>query len=147
MTLYNHAMGFVPVAEVEPRPGNRVELAEETDQHGMPIPRVTFSYSDNDKRLQAHALAFMGQMLEAAGGKALWTNTDTSHLMGTCRMGDDPQTSVVDGDGRSWDVPNLWVCDGSLVPTTGGVNPSETIQALALRIGDRIAALARRGEL
>jgi choline dehydrogenase-like flavoprotein len=147
MTLYNHAMGFVPVAEVEPRPGNRVELAEETDQHGMPIPKLTFSYSDNDKRLQAHALAFMAQMLEAAGGRDLWTNTDTSHLMGTCRMGDDPQTSVVDGDGRSWDVPNLWICDGSLFPTTGGVNPSETIQALALRIGDRIAALARRGEL
>jgi choline dehydrogenase-like flavoprotein len=62
-------------------------------------------------------------------------------------MGDDPETSVVDGDGRSWDIPNLWICDGSLFPTTGGVNPSETIQALALRIGDRIAALAGRGEL
>lgn len=147
MTLYNHTMGFVPVAEVEPRQCNRVELAEETDQHGLRIPKVIFSYSDNDKRLQAHALAFMAQMLEAAGGKDLWTNTDTSHLMGTCRMGDDPDTSVVDGDGRAWDIANLWVCDGSLFPTTGGVNPSETIQALACRIGDRIAALARRGEL
>jgi len=86
-------------------------------------------------------------MLEAAGGRDLWTNDDTSHLMGTCRMGDDARTSVVDADGRAWDVPNLWICDGSLFPTCGGVNPSLTIQALACRIGARIDALAQRGEL
>ena len=50
-------------------------------------------------------------------------------------------------DGRSWDISNLWICDGSLFPTTGAVNPSLTIQALALRAGDRIEALARGGEL
>jgi len=147
MAKYNHVMGFVPVGETEPRPKNRVELAEDVDQYGLRIPRVTFSYSDNDKRLQKHALKFMGRMLEAAGGRDLWTSDDTSHIMGTCRMGDDPATSVVNADGRSWDIPNLWICDGSLFPTTGGVNPSLTIQALACRIGDRIKALARRGEL
>jgi choline dehydrogenase-like flavoprotein len=62
-------------------------------------------------------------------------------------MGTDPATSVTDKNGRTWDVPNLWVCDGSLFPTSGGVNPSITIQALACRIGDRITAMARRGEL
>jgi choline dehydrogenase-like flavoprotein len=62
-------------------------------------------------------------------------------------MGDDPKDSVVDAGGRSWSIPNLWVCDGSLFPTAGGVNPSLTIQALACRIGDRIAAMAKRGEL
>ena len=67
--------------------------------------------------------------------------------MGTCRMGDDPATSVVDADGRSWDIRNLWICDGSLFVTSGGVNPSLTIQALALRTADRIEALAARGEL
>ena len=86
-------------------------------------------------------------MLDVAGGRDVWTNPDTSHLMGTCRMGDDPASSVVDKDGRSWDIPNLWVCDGSLFPTSGGVNPSLTIQALACRTGDRIAAMAKRGEL
>ena len=89
----------------------------------------------------------MGRMLEAAGGRDLWTTDDTSHLMGTCRMGADPRSSVVDADGRSWDVKNLWICDGSLFATSGAVNPSLTIQALALRIGDRIEALAGRGEL
>lgn len=147
MLNYNHSAGYVPVAEVEPRPQNTVTLADETDQYGLRIPTVSFGYSDNDKRLQRHALKFMGEMLEAAGGRDLWTNDDTSHLMGTCRMGDDPRSSVVNADGRSWDVPNLWVCDGSLFATTGAVNPSLTIQALALRIGDRIEALAKRGEI
>ncbi|HEY8003099.1 MAG TPA: GMC family oxidoreductase [Phenylobacterium sp.] len=147
MTGYNHAAGFVPVAEVEPNARNTVTLADETDQYGLRIPRVTFGYSDNDRRLQAHAVKFMGEMLVAAGGRDLWTSEDTSHLMGTCRIGDDPESSVVDADGRSWDLPNLWICDGSLFPTGGAVNPSLTIQALALRIGDRIEALACRGEL
>jgi choline dehydrogenase-like flavoprotein len=56
-------------------------------------------------------------------------------------------TSVVNADCRSWDIPNLWVCDGSVFPTVGGVNPSLTIQALACRTADRIKALAARGEL
>jgi choline dehydrogenase-like flavoprotein len=147
MLDYNHMSGLVAVAETEPRAVNRVELADERDQYGLPIPRVVFSYSDNDKRLQEHARRFMWQMLEAAGGRAIWTNDDTSHIMGTCRMGADPATSVVNGDGRSWDIPNLWICDGSLFPTCGGVNPSLTIQALACRIAARIRLLAARGEL
>lgn len=147
MLDYNHMGGLVAVAETEPRPDNRVELADELDQYGLPIPRVLFSYSDNDRRLQRHASAFMSEMLAAAGAHAIWTNDDTSHILGTCRMGSDPRTGVVDADGRSWDIPNLWICDGSLFPTCGGVNPSLTIQALACRAGARIASLARRGEL
>ena len=147
MRDYNHSAGYVPVAEVEARPDKRVELADEVDALGLPIPRVTFGYSDNDRRLQRHAVDFMARMLEAAGGRDLWTSDDTSHLLGTCRMGSDPATSVVDGDGRSWEVPNLWICDGSLFPSSGAVNPSLTIQALALRMADRIEALAAAGAL
>jgi choline dehydrogenase-like flavoprotein len=62
-------------------------------------------------------------------------------------MGDDPRTSVVNSDCRSWDIPNLWICDGSVFPTVGGVNPSLTIQAIACRTADRIGALSARGEL
>lgn len=147
MAKYIHAAGLKIVGEVEPQEQNRVELADETDQYGLRIPRVIFSYSENDRKLIAHALRFMGQALEAAGGRDLWHDNDTAHLAGTCRMGSDPSHSVVNPDGRSWDIPNVWVCDGSLFPTSGGVNPSLTIQALACRIGDRIAALARRGDL
>lgn len=147
MLKYNHTAGLAPVAETEPRRQNSVELADETDQYGLSIPRVTFSYSENDRAVQRHALRFMSEMLEAAGGRDLWTSSDTSHLLGTCRMGGDPRSSVVDADGRSWDIPNLWICDGSLFPTSGGVNPSLTIQALACRMGARITALARQGTL
>ncbi|HZX26888.1 MAG TPA: GMC family oxidoreductase [Telluria sp.] len=147
MQDYNHMAGLVAVAETEPRAANRVELAEERDQYGLRIPHVVFGYSDNDRRLMEHARRFMGRMLEAAGGTSIWTNDDTSHILGTCRMGADPATSVTDADGRCWDVPNLWICDGSLFPTAGGVNPSLTIQALACRAGARIRALAARGEL
>ena len=62
-------------------------------------------------------------------------------------MGTDPETSVTNADGRCWDIPNLWICDGSLFPTVAGVNPSLTMQTLAWSTGDRIRELARRGEL
>jgi choline dehydrogenase-like flavoprotein len=147
MQKYNHMAGLVPVAETEPRPVNRVELADDVDQFGLPVARVTFSYSDNDRRLQRHAIAFMSRMLEAAGGYDSWQSDDTSHVLGTCRMSANPATGVVDADGRSFDIRNLWICDGSVFPTCGGVNPSLTIQALACRTADRIAALSGRGEV
>lgn len=147
MTRYNHYVGLRIVGEVEPRPENRIELAEERDQHGLRIPRMTFAYSANDKRLMKHSLGSMRAVLDAGGAKDLWDDDDSSHLMGGCRMGDDPKDSVVDRDGRSWSIPNLWVCDGSLFPTGGSVNPSLTIQALACRIGERITQMSKRGEL
>ncbi len=147
MAHYNHMAGLKIVGETMPQDENRVELAEETDALGLPLPKVTFSYCDNDKRLFRHAQAFMSQMLDAAGAQNLYETESTAHLMGGCRMGDDPRTSVVGSDGRSWDIDNLFVCDGSLFPTAGGVNPSMTIVANSLRIADRIIELGRRGEL
>ena len=102
----------------------------------------------NDKRMNKHALAFMRQALGAAGVGEIWEqHNDTCHLNGTARMGANPSSSVVDADCRSWDIRNLWICDGSVFPTVGGVNPSLTIQAIACRTADRIKQLARRGEL
>jgi choline dehydrogenase-like flavoprotein len=67
---------------------------------------VTLSYSDNDKRLIRHALQQMHECLDAGGARDLFDqNNDTCHLHGTARMGDDPRTSVVNGDCRSWDIP------------------------------------------
>jgi choline dehydrogenase-like flavoprotein len=148
MEKYNHMIGLKIVGEVLPNERNQVTLAEEKDRFGLPVARVTFSYGDNDKRLIDHALRFMRQSLEAVGARDLWVQEDdTAHLHGTARMGDDPKTSVVNADCRSWDIPNLWICDGSVFPTVGGVNPSVTIQAIALRTADRIRALSARGEL
>ncbi|WP_113893211.1 GMC family oxidoreductase [Roseiarcus fermentans] len=148
MQDYNHQVGLKIVGECMAQERNRVTLADETDRYGLKIPRVTYSYCDNDRRLIAHSLAFMRVALEAAGARDIWDETDdTCHLNGTARMGDDPRTSVVDADCRAWDMRNLWVCDGSVFPTVGGVNPSLTIQAIACRTADRIKTLARRGEL
>jgi choline dehydrogenase-like flavoprotein len=147
MTRYTHMAGLKIVGEIEPCERNRVELVTETDSYGLRIPKVTFSYSVNDRRLIDHALNFMRQMLEAADAHNLWTENDTAHLMGGCRMGFTADDSVTNEYGRTWDIPNLWICDGSLFPTGGGANPSLTIMAVACRIGDHIAARARGGDL
>ena len=148
MQKYNHMVGLKMVGEMMPQERNTVTLADEEDQYGLKVARVTYSWCDNDKAMIEHSLDFMGRQLEASGARNVWRQPDdTNHLAGTARMGDNRRTSVVNSDCRSWDVPNLFICDGSVFPTTGGVNPSLTIQALALRTADRIQALARRGEL
>ena len=124
-----------------------LQIEIERGDCGMRIPRMIFAYSDNDRRLMKHSIQSMTRVLEAGGAKELWVDDDSSHLMGGCRMGNDPADSVANADGRSWEIPNLWICDGSLFPTAGGVNPSLTIQAIACRIGDRITEMASRGEL
>jgi len=149
MARANHSVGLKIVGEVLPYERNRVTLVpEERDQYGLPITRVTFSYGDNEKAMMRHAVDFLDQSLAATGATERWKEMDdTCHLNGTARMGVNPATSVVNADCRSWDIPNLWICDGSVFPTVGGVNPSLTIQAIACRTGDRIKEMARRGEL
>ncbi len=148
MERYNHVVGLKIVGEMLPQERNRVTLTDVKDQYGLPVPRITYSWSDNDKALIRHSLDFMGKALVAAGATEIWEqDDDTCHLNGSARMGDDPRTSVVNADCRSWDISNLWICDGSVFPTVGGVNPSLTIQAIALRTADRIKAMAKRGEL
>ncbi len=148
MEEYNHQVGLKIVGECLPQERNCVTLSSERDRYGLPMARVTYSYCDNDKRLIAHALDYMRRALEVIDARDLWKETDdTAHLHGTARMGFDSRTSVVNADCRSWDIPNLWICDGSVFPTVGGVNPSLTIQAIACRTADRIKALAARGEL
>ena len=74
--------------------------------------------------------------MHAAGAEEVVQETRYAHLVGGARMGNDPRTSVVDKFGRAHDVPNLFVCDGSLMPTQGSANPGLTIQALAARTAD-----------
>ena len=148
MQDYNYQVGVKMVGECMPSETNTVTLADQKDRYGLPVAKVTFGWSDNDKALIRHALDQMEMSLEAAGVTDLFRQEeDANHLGGTVRMGDDRRTSVVDADCRSWDVPNLFVCDGSVFPTVGGVNPSLTIQAIALRTADRIEQLAARGDI
>jgi choline dehydrogenase-like flavoprotein len=148
MEKYNHQVGLKMVGEMLPDERNCVTLADEKDQYGLRIARITYSWGDNDKSLIQHALGRMQASLEAVGATDIFRQEDdTNHLAGTARMGNDPRVSVVNADCRSWDIPNLWICDGSIFPTTGGVNPSLTITSMALRTAARIARLAASGEL
>jgi choline dehydrogenase-like flavoprotein len=122
------------------------------DAWGLPAIRMTYSDSPNDLKLMEWMSARTLDILEAAGAKTKWHQPVSSqsfavHLLGTCRMGEDSKTSVINTDHRTHDVPNLFLCDGSSLVTSGRGQPTMTIQALAYRASDRITALAKRGEL
>jgi choline dehydrogenase-like flavoprotein len=148
MRHYNHMIGVKMVGEMLPDEDNRVTLADDVDQYALRVAKITYRWGDNDKALIAHGLEQMGRSIEAIGATDIFRqDDDTCHLGGTVRMGSDRERSVVDADCRSWDVRNLWVCDGSVFPTVGGVNPALTIQTIAIRTADRIRQLAAAGEL
>lgn len=129
-----------------PDPDNRVELAAGlTDSSGIPAPAVRYRVSDNSKALLAwHSERAGESLLEAGAGRVeVVRQPANGHFLGTARMGDDPDTSVVDRWGMAHDVPNLGIIDGSTFVTAGGVNPTSTICALALRTVDRL--LTHRG--
>lgn len=147
MLDYNFYGRVTMVGEVLPDEQNRITLSEEKDEYGLPRAKVTFSYGDNDRRLIDHAVAKMSEIIEAAGGKPEFVIPDTAHLMGGCRMGDDPRTSVVNSFGQTHDIPNLFICDASIFVTSGGGNPTNTVMALAARTADYIKEQARLREL
>jgi choline dehydrogenase-like flavoprotein len=130
---YSHWASVAVLGEVLPHPDNRVTLADENDEHGLPVARVTFSYGENDRALQAAGQELATQVVDASGATKTLRSQGFPHILGTCRMGNDPETSVVGPDCRSHDVPNLWICDGSVFPTGGAANPSLTIEAVATR--------------
>jgi choline dehydrogenase-like flavoprotein len=139
MLDYNYYSGLGIVGEVLPQMKNMVKLHEtERDQYGLPVAHVIFSHHENDEKMVTHAKRKMKEILEAAGGEDIWTADRTAHLLGTCRMGSDPENSVVNADCRTHDVPNLFVCDGSVFTTSTAVNPSLTIEAIAARTAHRI---------
>jgi choline dehydrogenase-like flavoprotein len=145
---YSHYAGLGLVGQTLAQDRNGVTLSpDEKDSFGLPIPVVSFSYSDNDNKILDVGADTEGRILEAAGAEVTFRVANTAHLMGACRMGDDATTSVVDRDCRSWDVPGLYVCDGSVFVTSGASNTSLTIQAIAARTADQLVASGRRGEL
>lgn len=145
MRDYNFFARVTLVGEVLPNESNCVTLSDERDEYGMQRAVVKFSYGKNDNALIAHAVAKGNEILEAAGGKPRYVVPDSAHLMGGCRMGDDPDTSVVDADGRCHDVPNLYICSAAVFPTSGGGNPTNTVMAVAARTADRL--LERLGRM
>lgn len=136
-----------------PVPTNRVDLDPNVkDSFGRPALRVTYRDHDDDLAIMQFMQDRSMEILDAAGATRTWNfpvtpQTIGAHLLGTARMGRDPRTSVVDPDHRTHDVPNLFLCDGSSMVTSGRGQPTMTIQALAFRAADRITALARGGSI
>lgn len=147
MLDYNLYARITLVGEVLPHPDNAVTLSGLKDEYGMPVPKVTFSYQENDKKLYKHAIGQMNRLIEAMGGVPEHVVSDTAHLMGGCRMGSDPQTSVVNEYGQSHDIPNLFIAGASTFVTSGGANPTNTVMALAARTADKLIEVMKRRDV
>lgn len=158
---------FTMQGEDLPRLTNRVDLDPSVvDAWGMPAGRVTYSPHRHELAASAHWAPVLEAVMREAG--ADWALTTTSppaegdpsgeaagglgvapaskHVMGTCRMGDDPSSSVVDPDGRFWDVENMLCADSSVFVTSTGFNPTLTIVALAHRAASKLAGLPGPGD-
>jgi len=109
------------------------------DENG--VESFAASFNERERARTDEALDFSRKVLLEAGATSVrWTGLITTHVQGTCRMGSDPERSVVDANAQSWDVKRLYVGDGSLIPHTLSVNPSLTIMALATRLAAHLDA-------
>ncbi len=137
MRDYNHWFTLGILSELLPLPENRVTVTSEvTDQNGIPVARMDYTQCDNDRKNIAFATQVLHDIFEAAGAQDVLVIDRYAHLVGGCRMGSDPERSVVDANHRAWEVPNLFIADGSVMPTQGSANPALTIMALASRLAE-----------
>jgi choline dehydrogenase-like flavoprotein len=140
MRDYNHWTVLGVLCEFLPQAENRVTLSRtESDEHGMPVAAFSHSMCENDRKNVEFAKKTLHEIWEYAGAQDILTIDRYAHLVGGCRMGFSPEDSVVDASHRAWKVPNLFVVDGSVLPTEGSANPALVIMALA----DRAAGLLK----
>ena len=145
MSDYVHWSCLGALCEFLAQPENRVTLADEKDRHGLPVAHFSYSQCANDSALMEAAQSVMEDVLHAAGADEVMTIQRFAHLVGGARMAADEQHGVVDSDCRSFAVPNLYITDGSVLPTQGSANPALTIMAVAARAAERLVSTSRRG--
>ena len=138
--LTGYMQNLLCIAEDDPSRDNRVSLSNEQDIFGMELVQVEHAYSDADCRRRDYLLAKAETVLRQAGGllRYRYLIDSFSHAIGTLRCATAPEEGVLDVDCRYWGSENLYVSDGSFMPSSGGVNPSLTIAANALRVAERI---------
>ena len=137
MRDYNHWTVLGILAELLPQSENRVTLADEVDANGVPVAHFNYNLCENDKAVIAFGKRILAEIWDGAEAQDTLTIDRYAHLVGGCRMGFTPDDSVVDASHRVWGVDNLFVVDGSVLPTQGAANPALVIMALA----DRAAGL------
>jgi choline dehydrogenase-like flavoprotein len=140
MSDYVHWSCLGALCEFLARPDNRVTLAGEKDRYGLPVAQFAYSQCDNDRQLMRAAQGVMEKILHAAGADEVITIDRYAHLVGGARMAADARQGVVDRNCRSFAVPNLYITDGSVLPTQGSANPALTIMSVAARAADHLAA-------
>ena len=145
---------LVVQAEMLPRPDNRVELDPDArDPWGMPLPRITCRFGAEEEALLGDGLAFLDELGEVAdiewndGSGRLRPPGLFVHEVGTARMGADRRTSFLNRWNQSWEIGNLFVCDGACFPSSGWQNPTLTMMALTARCCSYIVEQSRRLDL
>jgi choline dehydrogenase-like flavoprotein len=143
MRDYVHWATLGALCEYLPLPENRVTLDEQTDRYGLPIAHFSYSLCDNDQMLLDAARQVQVDILEAAGATEVITIDRTAHLIGGARMSARAEDGVVDANLQVWGIPNLYVVDGSTLPTQGSANPAITIMAVAARAAEALKGQQR----
>lgn len=156
---YGSFVGLACRGEMIPNEGSFAELDSEVkDKWGIPVMKWHWKWSDHELNMATHAQNKFTEMIEAMGGKALpnpkapgsksiLKGGEVIHEVGGALMGADPAKSVVNEWNQTWDVDNLFLCDGSPFPSNADKNPTLTIMALAWRAADHIIEEARKGNL
>jgi choline dehydrogenase-like flavoprotein len=150
---YTHSVSAVGHTTSLPVETNSISLDPHVkDAWGLPVVRVTYKDHAEDMKTMQFFHERCKELLDAAGARQQWPRPVREqsfgfHLLGTCRMGEDRNNSVVDKHHRAHDVPNLFICDGSSFVTSGRGQPTLTIQALAYRAADHIIQMAKSGDI
>jgi choline dehydrogenase-like flavoprotein len=152
---FGHSFGAYAIGDDLPQPGNRVTLSDtDHDSDGLPAARLHYQPHENDLRIMHFGMQRLRDLARSVDAFDVAVTdyfengvyrTPAWHMLGTCRMGADRDTSTVDRWHQAWEVPNLYVCDGSSFPTGGVVNPTSTVTALALRCARHILAGSSKG--
>ena len=152
---YPALVSLHPFGEVLPRPENRVTVDESRrDRYGVPLMKIDVAFGDNERKMRKHMYDTCQEILETLKAEIVPIDREANdppgssiHEHGTCRMGKDPKTSVLNSFNQMHEVKNVFVVDGSAFPNASEKNPTLSIVALSWRATDYLAEELRAGRL
>jgi choline dehydrogenase-like flavoprotein len=152
---YPALVSLHPFGEVLPRPENRITVDESrTDRYGVPLMKVDVQFGDNERKMRKHMYDTCQEILETLRAEIVPIDREKNdtpgsaiHEHGTCRMGKDRRTSVLNAFNQMHEVANVFVVDGSAFPNASEKNPTLSIVALSWRATDYLAEELRSGRL